>query len=186
VAGRRASPRRLERIKERNDADAILGGPAVQRCAATRFARCAELRRQCPDSVFVFATERGGPFTPDAVNRLIKRVGERADFACSRSHAAPRLRLRPGQCWPRHATHPGLAGNCSIQHTTRYTQYERGAVQRLLEVGAANGVKSSAARRGLPPLHANGEFLKHARLRSAQHAAVDGSVFDADQNFHMR
>jgi hypothetical protein len=28
----------------------------------------------------VFATERGGPFTPDAVNRLIKRIGERAGF----------------------------------------------------------------------------------------------------------
>ena len=26
------------------------------------------------------ATERGGPFTPDAVNRLIKRIGERAGF----------------------------------------------------------------------------------------------------------
>ena len=28
----------------------------------------------------MFAIERGGPFTPDAVNRLIKRVGERAGF----------------------------------------------------------------------------------------------------------
>jgi hypothetical protein len=37
-----------------------------------------ELRVQSPDSAFVFATERGGPFTPDAVNRLIKRIGERA------------------------------------------------------------------------------------------------------------
>ena len=40
-----------------------------------------ELRRQFPDSGFVFATERGGPFTADAVNRLIKRIGERAGFA---------------------------------------------------------------------------------------------------------
>jgi len=39
-----------------------------------------ELRRQSPDSAFVFATERGGPFTPDAVNRLIKRIGARAGF----------------------------------------------------------------------------------------------------------
>ena len=29
-------------------------------------------------SNFVFETERGGPFTPDAVNRLIKRIGGRA------------------------------------------------------------------------------------------------------------
>jgi integrase-like protein len=39
-----------------------------------------ELRRQFPDSAFVFATERGGPFTADAVNRLIKRIGKRAGF----------------------------------------------------------------------------------------------------------
>jgi hypothetical protein len=29
-----------------------------------------ELRRQFPDSTFVFATERGGPFTPDAAARV--------------------------------------------------------------------------------------------------------------------
>ncbi len=28
----------------------------------------------------MFTTERGGPFTPDAVNRLVKRIGERAGF----------------------------------------------------------------------------------------------------------
>jgi hypothetical protein len=27
-----------------------------------------ELRCQFPDSAFVFATERGGPFTPDGIN----------------------------------------------------------------------------------------------------------------------
>jgi hypothetical protein len=37
-----------------------------------------------PDGCFVFATERGGPFTPDAVNRLIKRIGERVGFAFPR------------------------------------------------------------------------------------------------------
>jgi hypothetical protein len=39
-----------------------------------------DLRKQFPDSGFVFATERGGPFTTDAVNRLIKRIGARAGF----------------------------------------------------------------------------------------------------------
>jgi hypothetical protein len=43
------------------------------------------LRRQSPDSAFVFATECGGPFTPDAINRLIKRIGERARFVESQS-----------------------------------------------------------------------------------------------------
>jgi type 1 fimbriae regulatory protein FimB/type 1 fimbriae regulatory protein FimE len=40
-----------------------------------------ELRRQFPDSAFVFATERSGPFTPDAINRLVKRIGTSAGFA---------------------------------------------------------------------------------------------------------
>src|SRR5205823_3241014 len=39
-----------------------------------------ELQRQFPESGYVFTTERGGPFTPDAVNRLVKRIGERAGF----------------------------------------------------------------------------------------------------------
>jgi hypothetical protein len=58
------------------------------------------------DSPHVFATERGGPFTTDAVNRLIKRIGARAGlpFPGPRPYAAPRLRLR------------------SIQHTARYTE----------------------------------------------------------------
>jgi site-specific recombinase XerD len=43
--------------------------------------RLAASRHGAPDSAFVFATERGGPFTPDAINRLIKRIGERARFA---------------------------------------------------------------------------------------------------------
>jgi hypothetical protein len=42
--------------------------------------RMVVLQRQFPDSKHVFDTERGGPFTPDAVNRLIKRIGERAGF----------------------------------------------------------------------------------------------------------
>ena len=60
---------------------------------------------------FVFETERGGPFTPDAVNRLIKRIGERAGFAFpgARPHAAARLRLRAGERRPRYARYSGLA-----------------------------------------------------------------------------
>ena len=34
---------------------------------------CANCR-----GAFVLETERGGPFTADAINRLIKRIGERA------------------------------------------------------------------------------------------------------------
>jgi type 1 fimbriae regulatory protein FimE len=54
------------------------GKPSVHPLRGDEIRALRELRRQFPDSGFVFATERGGPFTADAVNRLIKRIGERA------------------------------------------------------------------------------------------------------------
>jgi hypothetical protein len=51
----------------------------------------------------VFEIERSGPFTPDAVNRLIKHIGERAGIAGSLPHAQACLRLRSGECRPQHA-----------------------------------------------------------------------------------
>lgn len=83
-----------------------------------------ELRRQFPDSAFVFATERSGPFTPDAANRLVKRIGERVVFAfpvdahmlqdaCGYALANAVHDTRRIQDW---------RGHRSIQHTTRYTQ----------------------------------------------------------------
>ena len=44
------------------------GKPAVHPLRGDELRALRELRRQFPDSAFVFATERGGPFTPDAVN----------------------------------------------------------------------------------------------------------------------
>jgi site-specific recombinase XerD len=83
-----------------------------------------ELRRQFPDSAFVFATERGGPFTPDAVNRLVKRIGERAGFpfkvhahmlrhGCGYALANAGHDTRRIQDW---------LGHRSIQHTVRYSE----------------------------------------------------------------
>src|SRR5271169_7003723 len=54
------------------------GKPSVHPLRGDELRALRELRRQFPDSAFVFATERGGPFTPDAVNRLIKGIGKRA------------------------------------------------------------------------------------------------------------
>jgi type 1 fimbriae regulatory protein FimB/type 1 fimbriae regulatory protein FimE len=36
------------------------------------------LRKEYPDSGYVFTTERGTPFTPDAINRHLKGIGKRA------------------------------------------------------------------------------------------------------------
>jgi integrase len=76
------------------------------------------------DSPHVFATERGGPFTTDAVNRLIKRIGARASLpfpvhvhmlrhACGYKLANDGHDTRAIQDW---------LGHRSIQHTARYTE----------------------------------------------------------------
>src|SRR5215470_10248577 len=36
------------------------------------------LRKEYPDSGYVFTTERGTPFTTDAINRQVKIIGQRA------------------------------------------------------------------------------------------------------------
>jgi integrase len=86
------------------------GKPATHPIRGDELRALRELQRQTSGG-YVFETERGTPFTTDAVNRLVKRIGERASFPfkVSRAHATARLRLRPGQSGPRHAGHSGLA-----------------------------------------------------------------------------
>jgi type 1 fimbriae regulatory protein FimB/type 1 fimbriae regulatory protein FimE len=100
------------------------GKPSVHPLRGVEIRALRDLRRQLPDSGFVFPTERGGPFTPDAVNRLIKRIGERAGFAfpvhchmlrhgCGYALANAGHDTRALQDW---------LGHRSIQHTVRYTE----------------------------------------------------------------
>jgi integrase len=100
------------------------GKPSVHPLRGDEIRALREHRRQFPDSGFVFATERGGPFTPDAVNRLIKRIGERAGFdfqvhahmlrhGCGYALANAGHDTRAIQDW---------LGHRSIQHTVRYTE----------------------------------------------------------------
>jgi len=64
----------------------VAGGMESQsRPAAVHPIRGDELRmlrelQRNTEGAFVFQTERGGSFTADAVNRLVKRIGERAGF----------------------------------------------------------------------------------------------------------
>ena len=68
-----------------------------------------ELQRQTSGG-YVFETERGTPFSTDAVNRLVKRIGQRAlPVQSSHPYATARLRLCAGERGPRHAADPGLA-----------------------------------------------------------------------------
>jgi site-specific recombinase XerD len=82
-----------------------------------------ELQRNTTGA-FVFETERGGPFTADAVNRLVKTIGARAKLsfgvhahmlrhACGYALANAGHDTRLIQDW---------LGHRAIQHTARYTE----------------------------------------------------------------
>ena len=116
VEFRRSASLHVRRVKN--------GKPSVHPLRGDEIRALRELRRQFPDSGFVFATGRGGPFTADAVNRLIKRIGELAGFAfpvhchmlrhaCGYALANAGHDTRALQDW---------LGHRSIQHTVRYTE----------------------------------------------------------------
>jgi|SRR5579862_4119641 len=99
------------------------GKPAAHPLRGDEVRALRELKRQT-EGGFVFETERGGPFTPDAVNRLVKRIGERTGFpfqvhvhmlrhACGYALANKGHDTRAIQDW---------LGHRSIQHTARYTE----------------------------------------------------------------
>jgi type 1 fimbriae regulatory protein FimB/type 1 fimbriae regulatory protein FimE len=103
------------------------GKPSVHPLRGDEVRALKELRRQFPDSGFVFATEREGPFTTDAVNRLVKRIGERSELgirihihmlrhACGYALADAGHDVRRIQDW---------LGHKSIQHTMRYTELSK-------------------------------------------------------------
>jgi integrase len=99
------------------------GKPAVHPIRGDELRMLRELQRNT-EGAFLFQTERGGPFTADAVNRLIKRIGERAGLpfqvhahmlrhACGYAMANAGHDTRLIQDW---------LGHRAIQHTARYTE----------------------------------------------------------------
>jgi integrase len=100
------------------------GSPSVHPLRGDELRALRELRRQYPDSAHVFTTERGAPFTPDAINQHIKRIAARAEFgfpvhahmlrhACGYALANAGHDTRAIQAW---------MGHRNIQHTVRYTE----------------------------------------------------------------
>ena len=80
--------------------------------------------RTAPESAFVFAAERGRPFTSAAVNRLIKRIGARARWPF---RSTSTCRARPAATpSPTPATTPARSsptwGHGNIRHTVLYTE----------------------------------------------------------------
>jgi integrase len=100
------------------------GKPSVHPIRGDELRMLTALRREQPDSGFVFTSERGAPFTPDAINRLIKTIGERAELpmpihchmlrhSCGYKLANDGIDTRAIQGW---------LGHVSITHTVRYTE----------------------------------------------------------------
>src|SRR5262245_11249582 len=99
------------------------GKPAVHPIRGDELRMLTALRKKYWDSVYVFTSERGTPFTPDAINRLVKIIGQRAGIpfpvhfhmlrhSCGYKLANDGIDTRAIQDW---------LGHVSITHTTRYT-----------------------------------------------------------------
>ena len=100
------------------------GNPATHYLEGDEIRALRRLRREYPDSPFLFATERGGPLTRSAVNKLVERAGRQAGLefpvhphmlrhACGFALAIKGVDTRTIQDY---------LGHKSIQHTVRYTQ----------------------------------------------------------------
>ena len=100
------------------------GKPSTHPVRGDELRALRKLHREAPKSPFVFMTERGGPFTTDSFNWLVKHAGQKARFPFQvHAHML------------RHATGYRLAGDGhdtraiqdylghkNIQHTVRYTE----------------------------------------------------------------
>ena len=87
------------------------GTPSTQPLQADEIEALMALR-QTASGRFLFVTRFGTPFTTDGFAKLVDRLGQgrRTAVQGAPSHAAPRLRFRPGQQGPRYPRDSGLAG----------------------------------------------------------------------------
>jgi integrase len=99
------------------------GKPSVHPIKGDELRMLTALRNET-DSPYVFTTQTGTPFTEDAINRLVKNIGDRAELgfrihfhmlrhSCGYKLAGDGIDTRAIQDW---------LGHVSIQHTVLYTQ----------------------------------------------------------------
>ena len=100
------------------------GKPSTHPIRGDELRALRKLQREAPKSPFVFMSERGGPFTTDSFNWLVKRAGQKAGFpfqvhAHMLRHAAGYKLAGDG-----HDTRSiqDYLGHRNIQHTVRYTE----------------------------------------------------------------
>jgi integrase len=100
------------------------GKPATHPIRGDELRELRKLQREAPASPFVFVSERGGPFTTDSFNWMVKRAGQKAKlpFQCH----AHMLRHSAGYklAGDGHDTRSIQAylGHSDIRHTVRYTE----------------------------------------------------------------
>ena len=74
------------------------GTPSVHPMGGVEIRALRRLKREQPESRYVFVSERLAPMTTAGLRKTMARIGERAKSA----HAAPRLRVQARQRWARH------------------------------------------------------------------------------------
>ena len=109
------------------------GTPATHPLEGDETRLLRRLRKEYPDSPFVFSTERGGPMVRSTVSKLISRAGQEANIpfpvhphqlrhACGFYLANKGIPTRTIQAY---------LGHKSIQHTVRYTELSPNAFKNL-------------------------------------------------------
>jgi integrase len=100
------------------------GKPATHPIRGDELRALRRLHREASKSSFVFVSERGGPFTTDSFNWLVKRAGQKAGLpfqvhAHMLRHACGYALANAG-----HDTRSlqDYLGHKNIQHTVRYTE----------------------------------------------------------------
>ena len=100
------------------------GKPSTHPIRGDELRALRKLKREAPKSPFIFVTERGGPFTTDSFNWMVKRAGQKAGLpfqvhAHMLRHAAGYKLAGDG-----HDTRSiqDYLGHRNIQHTVRYTE----------------------------------------------------------------
>ncbi len=100
------------------------GNPAIHYLESDEMRALRRIRREYPDSPFVFSTERGGPLSRSSVSKLVERAGQ--NFGLSFPVHPYMLRHACGFYLANKGvdmrTIQDYLGHKSIHHTVKYTQ----------------------------------------------------------------
>ncbi len=100
------------------------GNPATHYLEGDEMRALRRVRREYPDSPFVFSTERGGPLSRSTVNKMVERAGRLGNISFPvhphmLRHACGFYLANKGVD---SRTIQDYLGHKSIQHTVKYTQ----------------------------------------------------------------